>query len=105
MTFGEGVQAAAFGVTCNYRDAIVRLMKSVKSAATALTAAAAASAAPAVPVFAYWMPNIKHVLLALLLYAGQAVVWYIGQFYTLFLLTITLKMSYFPAYLPVLVAR
>jgi len=92
-------------VTCNYRDAIVRLMKSVKSAATALTAAAAASAAPAVPVFAYWMPNIKHVLLALLLYAGQAVVWYIGQFYTLFLLTITLKMSYFPAYLPVLVAR
>jgi MFS family permease len=49
-------------------------------------------------------PNNKYVLLALLPSAGQAVVWYTGQFYALFFLTITLKMNYLPAYLMVLVS-
>ena len=45
-------------------------------------------------------PNNKLVLLALLgATAGQGVVWYTGQFYTLFFLTITLKVDYLTAYL------
>src|SRR5580692_5921365 len=48
-------------------------------------------------------PNNKYVLLALFgATAGMGVVWYTGQFYTLFFLTITLKVSYLPAYLLVL---
>src|SRR5216117_4210612 len=44
-------------------------------------------------------PNNKHVLLALLgATAGQGVVWYTGQFYALFFLTITLKLDYVSAY-------
>jgi hypothetical protein len=44
-------------------------------------------------------PNNKYVLLALLgATAGQGVVWYTGQFYALFFLTITLKMNYVTAY-------
>jgi MFS family permease len=44
-------------------------------------------------------PNNKYVLLALLgATAGQGVVWYTGQFYALFFLTITLKLGYIPAY-------
>src|SRR3954471_15127738 len=44
-------------------------------------------------------PNNKYVLLALLgATAGQGVVWYTGQFYALFLLTITLKLDYVSAY-------
>ena len=44
-------------------------------------------------------PNNKYVLLALLgATAGQGVVWYTGQFYALFFLTITLKMHYLTAY-------
>jgi general stress protein CsbA len=44
-------------------------------------------------------PNNKFVLLALLgATAGQGVVWYTGQFYALFFLTITLKMDYLTAY-------
>jgi hypothetical protein len=44
-------------------------------------------------------PNNKYVLLALLgATAGQGVVWYTGQFYALFFLTITLKLDYLPAY-------
>src|SRR5471032_575093 len=40
-------------------------------------------------------PNNKYVLLALLgATAGQGVVWYTGQFYALFFLTITLKLNY-----------
>jgi MFS family permease len=40
-------------------------------------------------------PNNKYVLLALFgAVAGQGVVWYTGQFYALFFLTITLKVSY-----------
>jgi len=44
-------------------------------------------------------PNNKYVLLALLgATAGQGVVWYTGQFYALFFLTITLKVDYTTAY-------
>jgi MFS family permease len=44
-------------------------------------------------------PNNKYVLLALLgATAGQGVVWYTGQFYALFFLTITLKMDGLTAY-------
>jgi MFS family permease len=47
-------------------------------------------------------PNNKYVLLALLgATAGQGVVWYTGQFYALFFLTITLKLNYVLAYLMV----
>ena len=45
-------------------------------------------------------PNNKYVLLALLgATAGQGVVWYTGQFYALFFLTITLKLDYLTAYI------
>jgi hypothetical protein len=44
-------------------------------------------------------PNNRLVLLALLgATAGQGVVWYTGQFYALFFLTITLKVDYVTAY-------
>ena len=44
-------------------------------------------------------PNNKYVLLALPgATAGQGVVWYTGQFYALFFLTITLKLDYVSAY-------
>jgi MFS family permease len=44
-------------------------------------------------------PNNKYVLLALLgATAGQGVVWYTGQFYALFFLTITLKLDYVTTY-------
>src|SRR5437868_3375424 len=44
-------------------------------------------------------PNNKYVLLALLgATAGQGVVWYTGQFYALFFLTISLKLDYVSAY-------
>jgi MFS family permease len=44
-------------------------------------------------------PNNKFVLLALLgATAGQGVVWYTGQFYALFFLTITLKVDFLTAY-------
>ena len=45
-------------------------------------------------------PNNKYVVLALLgATAGQGVVWYTGQFYALFFLTITLKVDYLTAYM------
>ncbi|HEY2338311.1 MAG TPA: MFS transporter [Burkholderiales bacterium] len=45
-------------------------------------------------------PNNKYVLLALLgATAGQGVVWYTGQFYALFFLTITLKLDYATTYI------
>ncbi len=51
------------------------------------------SKAPLTESFAQW-GNLKVVLLALFgLTAGQAVVWYTGQFYTLFFLTQTLKVD------------
>ena len=44
-------------------------------------------------------PNNKYVLLALLgVTAGQGVIWYTGQFYALFFLTITLKVDFLTAY-------
>jgi MFS family permease len=44
-------------------------------------------------------PNNKFVLLALLgATAGQGVVWYTGQFYALFFLTITLRLDFLTAY-------
>jgi MFS family permease len=47
-------------------------------------------------------PNNKYVLLALLgATAGQGVVWYTGQFYALFFLTITLKVDLLLAYMMV----
>ncbi|HVO88267.1 MAG TPA: MFS transporter [Casimicrobiaceae bacterium] len=50
-------------------------------------------------------PNNKYVLLALLgATAGQGVVWYTGQFYALFFLTITLKLDGNLAYLMVAIA-
>ena len=49
------------------------------------------SKAPIKESFGQWK-NLKVVILALLgLTAGQAVVWYTGQFYSLFFLTQTLK--------------
>ena len=36
--------------------------------------------------------------------AGQGVVWYTGQFYALFFLTITLKVNYVTAYLMIAIA-
>jgi MFS family permease len=51
------------------------------------------SKAPLTESFAHW-GNLKVVLLALFgLTAGQAVVWYTGQFYALFFLTQTLKVD------------
>ncbi len=45
-------------------------------------------------------PNNKYVLLALLgATAGQGVVWYTGQFYALFFLTIILKVEFLTAYM------
>ena len=45
-------------------------------------------------------PNNKYVLLALLgATAGQGVVWYTGQFYALFFLTITLKLDFLTTYM------
>jgi MFS family permease len=50
-------------------------------------------------------PNNKFALLALLgNCAGVSVVWYTAHFYALFFLTITLKMSYLPAYLLILIS-
>ncbi len=57
------------------------------------------SKAPLTESFFHY-PNNKYVLLALLgATAGQGVVWYTGQFYALFFLTITLKMDYATAYI------
>jgi MFS family permease len=51
------------------------------------------SKAPLTEAFGQWK-NLKIVILALIgLTAGQAVVWYTGQFYTLFFLTQTLKVG------------
>src|SRR6201981_2330326 len=56
------------------------------------------STAPLTESFFHY-PNNKYVLLALLgATAGQGVVWYTGQFYALFFLTITLKVDYLTSY-------
>ena len=57
------------------------------------------SRAPLTESFLHY-PNNKYVLLALLgATAGQGVVWYTGQFYALFFLTLTLKLDYVSAYI------
>ena len=57
------------------------------------------SKAPITESFFHY-PNNKFVILALLgATAGQGVVWYTGQFYALFFLTITLKVELLTAYL------
>jgi MFS family permease len=57
------------------------------------------SKAPITESFFHY-PNNKYVLLALLgATAGQGVVWYTGQFYALFFLTITLKVELLTAYI------
>jgi MFS family permease len=62
------------------------------------------SKAPLTESFIHY-PNNKYVLLALFgATAGMGVVWYTGQFYALFFLTITLKLNYLSAYLLVLVS-
>ena len=62
------------------------------------------SKAPLTESFANWS-NLKIVLLALIgATAGQGVVWYTGQFYALFFLIITLKVSYEAAYLLIAVS-
>ena len=59
----------------------------------AMKAEGKGSKAPLTESFARW-DNLKLVLIALFgLTAGQAVVWYCGQFYTLFFLTQTLKVD------------
>jgi MFS family permease len=58
-----------------------------------MKSAGTTSRAPLTDSFARW-PNLKIVILALLgATAGQAVVWYGGQFYSLFFLTQTLKVD------------
>ncbi|WP_431854164.1 MFS transporter [Azospirillum sp.] len=62
------------------------------------------SKAPLTESFGQWK-NLKVVLLALFgLVAGQAVVWYTGQFYALFFLTQTLKVDAQPANLMIAAA-
>ena len=57
-----------------------------------------ASKSPLIDSFLRY-PNNKYVLLALFgATAGQGVVWYTGQFYALFFLTITLKLDFLIAY-------
>ena len=63
-----------------------------------------ASKAPLTESFLHY-PNNKYVFLALLgATAGQGVVWYTGQFYALFFLTITLKLDYVTTYLMIALA-
>jgi hypothetical protein len=71
----------------------IRLMLDESPVFKAMKAEGTQSKAPLTESFAKW-PNLKIVLLALFgLTAGQAVVWYTGQFYTLFFLTQTLKVD------------
>jgi len=65
----------------------------------AMKAQGKGSKAPLTESFANWS-NAKIVLLALFgATAGQGVVWYAGQFYALFFLTIYLKVDYLTAYI------
>ena len=62
-----------------------------------MKAAGTSSKAPLTESFARW-GNLRLVILALLgATAGQAVVWYCGQFYALFFLTQVLKVDAQPA--------
>jgi MFS family permease len=71
----------------------IRLMLSESPAFQRMKAEGKTSKAPLSEAFARWN-NLKIVLLALFgIVAGQAVVWYTGQFYALFFLTQTLKVD------------
>jgi MFS family permease len=71
----------------------IRLKLNESPAFVKMKAEGKASKAPLTEAFARW-GNLKYVLLALFgLVAGQAVVWYAGQFYALFFLTQTLKID------------
>ncbi len=71
----------------------IRLQLSESPVFLEMKSAGTTSRAPLTDSFARW-PNLKIVLLALLgATAGQAVVWYGGQFYSLFFLTQTLKVD------------
>jgi MFS family permease len=79
----------------------IRLKLSESPVFQRMKAEGRASKAPLTESFLHY-PNNKYVLLALLgATAGQGVVWYTGQFYALFFLTITLKMDYVSAYLAI----
>jgi MFS family permease len=70
----------------------------------AMKAQGKGSKAPLTESFARW-GNAKIVLLALFgATAGQGVVWYTGQFYALFFLTIYLKVDYLTAYILIAVS-
>ena len=88
-----GRSASGSGSRCRSRPVFQRMKDEGKT-----------SKAPLTESFGRW-PNLKLVLLALLgLTAGQAVVWYTGQFYALFFLTQTLKIDGATANLLVAVA-
>ncbi|KQT65800.1 MULTISPECIES: MFS transporter [unclassified Aureimonas] len=75
----------------------IRLMLNESPAFVKMKSEGKTSKAPLTESFARW-GNLKIVLLALFgLVAGQAVVWYTGQFYALFFLTQTLKVDAQPA--------
>jgi MFS family permease len=82
----------------------IRLKLSESSIFLTMKSEGKGSKSPLIDSFVRY-PNNKYVLLATLgATAGMGVVWYTGQFYALFFLTITLKVGYLPAYLLVLVA-
>jgi MFS family permease len=71
----------------------IRLQLSESPAFERIKAEGKTSKAPLTEAFGQWK-NLKIVILALIgLTAGQAVVWYTGQFYALFFLTQTLKVD------------
>src|SRR5216117_3240524 len=75
----------------------IRLSLNESPAFQKMKAEGRTSKAPLSESFGQWK-NLKIVILALLgLTAGQAVVWYTGQFYALFFLTQTLKVDGFTA--------
>ena len=76
----------------------IRLKLSESPVFTAMKAEGKGSKQPLTDSFLKY-PNNKYVLLALLgATAGQGVVWYTGQFYALFFLSITLKVDYLTTY-------
>lgn len=77
----------------------IRLKLNESPIFTKMQAEGKGSKAPITESF-FRYPNNKYVLLALLgATAGQGVVWYTGQFYALFFLTITLKVELLTAYI------
>ncbi len=75
----------------------IRLQLSESPVFVEMKAAGKTSKSPLTDSFARW-PNLKVVILALFgATAGQAVVWYCGQFYALFFLTQMLKVDAFTA--------